>query len=363
MTRNSALTVSESEGFAEFLAGCGVSLAFTTYQAGKIVLVGVNSSGRTSVFERSFPRAMGLASIDDQLWLATLYQLWRFENFLEPGQWHEGYDAVFVPAQAYTTGEIDIHDIGAGPDGCPQFVATRMNCLATLRRGASFAALWTPPFVDALVPEDRCHLNGAAFDGGSVRYVTCLARTNLPRGWSDQRRTGGVVLAVPSGDVVLADLSMPHSPRLHAGRLWVIDSGTGRFGYVDHACGSFETVCALPGFGRGLCFVRDHAIIGLSGPRTDRTFDGLVLNEQLRSSGEDAECGLVVVSLRTGDIVHRLRLEGAIQELYDVAVLPRVTRPMALGLKGDAIRYALRPFDGRARPLDQSGPATEAVQG
>ena len=45
-----------------------------------------------------------------------------------------------------------------------------------------------------------------------------------------------------------------------------------------------------------------------------------------------------MIDLRSGDIVHWLRIEGVVEELYDVVVLPGVARPMALGFKTDEIR-------------------------
>lgn len=45
---------------------------------------------------------------------------------------------------------------------------------------------------------------------------------------------------------------------------------------------------------------------------------------------------------------HWLRLEGMVSELYDVVVLPRVARPMALGLKTDEIARLLTVGDEEA---------------
>ncbi len=41
------------------------------------------------------------------------------------------------------------------------------------------------------------------------------------------------MLDVPSGEVVVGGLCMPHSPRWHDGRLWLLESGNGALGYVD----------------------------------------------------------------------------------------------------------------------------------
>jgi uncharacterized protein (TIGR03032 family) len=335
--------------FPGWLKGAGLSLAFTTYQAGKVFLLGMRPDGRLSVFERSFDRPMGLGVGPRRFWMGAQHQLWRFEDFLDPDETRDGFDALYVPVTGHTTGDIDIHDIHEGADGRPVFVATRFNCLATLAERGSFAELWRPPFIDRLAAEDRCHLNGMAVDGGRPAYVTCLSRTNVFEGWRDRRRDGGVVLDVPSGEVVAAGLSMPHSPRLHDGVLWMLQAGTGEFGRIDRASGRFEPLCFLPGFARGLAFAGDHAVIGLSRPRGNRTFKGLVLNERLEREGVAPHCAICVVNLRTGDIEHRLEIAGIIDEIYDVAVLPDVLRPMALGFRTDDIRFTIRPEPLRRR--------------
>jgi Domain of unknown function (DUF4915) len=59
-------------------------------------------------------------------------------------------------------------------DGVRWVVNAGFSCLCTLDRSASFAPPWRPPFVTALEPTDRCHLNGLAMEGGRPRYVTAL---------------------------------------------------------------------------------------------------------------------------------------------------------------------------------------------
>jgi uncharacterized protein (TIGR03032 family) len=134
---------------------------------------------------------------------------------------------------------------------------------------------------------------------------------------------------------------MPHSPRSYRGRLWLLDSGTGFVGSLDPARGEFERLTFCPGYLRGLALQGDYAVVGLSRPRHDKTFGGLPLDEELAKRGAEARCGLQVIDLRSGDVVHWVRLEGLVSELYDVAVLPGVCRPMALGFKSDEIQRAI----------------------
>lgn len=122
----------------------------------------------------------------------------------------------------------------------------------------------------------------------------------------------------------------------------MVQAGTGEFGAVDPASGRFEPVCFLPGFARGIDFRGDYAVIGLSRPRQEGAFSGLVLDERLAREGVGAKCAVCVVNLLTGDVEHRLDISGVVRELFDVAVIPGVRRPMALGFRTDEIRFAIR---------------------
>lgn len=135
------LEISGSRLFATWLRERQASLAFTTYQAGKLFLIGVKPDGGLSVFERTLDRAMGLSAAPDRVLMGTVYQLWRLDNFLGPGETHQGHDAVFMPTQGITTGDIDIHDVAIDGAGAPVFVATRFNCLATVAERGSFKVL------------------------------------------------------------------------------------------------------------------------------------------------------------------------------------------------------------------------------
>jgi uncharacterized protein (TIGR03032 family) len=270
--------------------------------------------------------------------MSTLYQLWRFDNSLPPGQTYQDYDRCYVPQLAWTTGDVDIHDIGLDREGRPLFVNTLFSCLATVSDSHSFKPLWKPPFISRLAAEDRCHLNGLAMLDGEAAYVTCVSRSDVADGWRDQRQNGGCVIDVRNNEIVLDGLSMPHSPRWHQDKLWLLDSGSGYFGYVDLAHGRFERVCFCPGYARGLNFNGDFAIVGLSGPRHNKTFSGLALDQNLAGKHAEPRCGLLVIDLRSGDAVHWLRISGVIEELYDVQVISGVIRPMAIGFRTDEIR-------------------------
>jgi uncharacterized protein (TIGR03032 family) len=272
--------------------------------------------------------------------VANLFQLWRFENALKPGQIHQGYDRVFVPQVGYTTGDVDVHDVAVDERG-PVFVNTLFSCLARPSERYSFEPIWQPPFISKLAAEDRCHLNGLAIRDGKSAYVTCVSQTDVNEGWREHRQEGGIVVDVQNDEIVADGLSMPHSPRWYQDRLWVLNSGEGEFGYVNLRSGQFEPVAFCPGYLRGLSFFGDFAVVGLSRPRQNRSFEGLALQRKLESKMVQPRCALQVINLTTGDVVHELRIEGVVEELYDVCILPGVLRPMAIGFLKEEIRHTL----------------------
>jgi uncharacterized protein (TIGR03032 family) len=337
----SGFQVLASRGFPDWLAHQRLSLGVSTYQSGKLFLIGCGEEGRLSVFERTFERCMGLWSDGQSFWLASSYQLWRMENVLDEGERIDGYDRLFVPRVGYTTGDVDVHDVAIDASGKPVFVCTLFGCLATVSERYNIEQIWRPPFISKLAAEDRCHLNGLAMENGKPKYVTACSRSDVVDGWRDNRDSGGCVIDVETSEIVADGFSMPHSPRIYRDRLWMLDSGNGQFGYVDRKTGQFEPVTFCPGYARGLAFSGDYAVIGLSKPRHEKTFAGLPLDGVLNEKQASARCGLQVVDLNSGDVVQWLRIEGVVAELYDVVILPDVERPKALGFKTDEIRRSV----------------------
>jgi uncharacterized protein (TIGR03032 family) len=303
----------------------GISLLVTTYQAGKLVAVR-EQGGALNTHFRSFQAPMGLALTPsaDRLAIGTTVQVWEFRDVpavaarLEPRGTH---DACYLPRTSHLTGNVQIHEMAYGAGGELWFVNTRFSCLATRDAESSFAPRWRPPFVTALEPSDRCHLNGLAMVDGRPKYVTALGETDTMGGWRPNKARGGVVMDVDSGAVVCRGLSMPHSPRWYGGRLWVCESGAGTIGYVDLDTGRYEAVAAAPGFTRGLDFAGELAFVGLSQVRESAVFSGIPITEWL--TPEERTCGVCVVDLRRGVPVGLLKFERGVQEVFAVAVLPR----------------------------------------
>ena len=331
--------VNTSRGFATWLKQQNASLAVTTYQVGKLFLLGVQPDGKLWVFNRNIGRCLGLAVSGNELWVTGDTQIFKFVNALEAGQRsNEGHDALFVPQVGYFTGDLDAHDLAITSDNTPIFVNTLFNCLATVSTSHSFEPLWRPRFISRFAAEDRCHLNGMALRDGSPAFVTAVAMSDTFDGWRDQRQTGGIVIDVETNEFVCAGLSMPHSPRWYRGQLWLHNSGTGEFGWIDLKSKTFNPLCFCPGYLRGLSFMGNFAVMGLSKPRDNKTFSGLALDQQLAERKMEPRCGLYVVDLDTGDIIHSVTMEGVVSELYDVVAIPGKIQPAALGPTGPELR-------------------------
>ena len=298
----------------------------TTYQAGKLVLLR-SDGGLINTHFRAFHKPMGLAVGRGRLAIGTAVDVWEFRDVpavaakLDPPGKH---DACFLPRSAHVTGDVQIHEMAyVGEDLV--FVNTRFSCLATHDPDHSFAPIWRPKFITQLTPNDRCHLNGLALVDGRAKWVTALGESDTPGGWRENKKSGGVLIDVAANEVVLGGLSMPHSPRWHAGRLWLLESGTGSMGFVDLARGKYEPIVQLDGFTRGLEMVGTLAFIGLSQVRETAVFSGIQITERLQET--ERTCGVWVVDIQRGHVVAFLKFEEAVQEVFAIALLPGMRFP------------------------------------
>lgn len=321
VTADESVRYSFSAGLFDRLAGLGVTLAFSSYQSGQLTMLGSTPQAGAQLQQCAVARPMGLWSDPrGELVLATGASITRFANVLCEGERiNQVFDACFMPRAIALTGDLDLHDVAVDREGRVLFVATRYNCVATLSPTHSFTPVWHPPFISALVDEDRCHLNGLALDDGRMAYATAVSRSDTIDGWRDRRHDGGVVIDIAGGTIACGGLSMPHSPRLHRGELWLLNAGTGELGVITRA-GRFEPRVFCPGFARGLAFHGNLAFVGLSRPRYER-FEGLALDDRLRRADAEAWCGVQVIDLIRGTCVDWFRIDGAIAEIYDVAVI------------------------------------------
>lgn len=323
--------ISISAGLADWMLAQKLSLAFTSYQTGQLIVAGVAPDLRLSFNQQNYARATGLCYDRGRLLVASMFQIWRLENMLRPGHYaNNAFDMALVPRTAHTVGYVDTHELSLDAAGRVIFVNSRYSCLATIDDVHSFRPVWQPKFISALAPEDRCHLNGLAMDGGNPRFVTLAGISDEKDGWRTIRQRGGAVIDVASDEVVASGLTMPHSPRVHDGALWLLDSGRGQIVRIDLANGKQDDVAFCPGFLRGLAFHGAWAIVTVSLAREGK-FSELAVQEGLEERGLAAKCGVLIVNTRTGNVDHSILLGGKFTEMFDVALLPGVRNPMTIG--------------------------------
>jgi uncharacterized protein (TIGR03032 family) len=314
--------------FPRILEHLGASLLVSTYQAGKVVVVGTRA-GELLLSYHNFEKAMGIAVRPGEVAVGARAAIWflsddpEIARQIEPAGTHE---ACFLARSAKVTGEIQGHDL-AWVGNELWVVNTAFSCLCTLDDAHSFVPRWKPRFISALVAEDRCHLNGLACAGGRAKLVTALAETDEAGGWRAAKATTGCLIDVESGETVVRGLAMPHSPRVHQERIFVLDSGRGRLVVADAERGSVTTVCELPGYTRGLAMMGSFAFVGLSRIRETSTFGGLPIADRRDS----LKCGVAVVDLISGRQMALLEFHTGVEEIFDVQIVQGIRSPVMSG--------------------------------
>lgn len=311
-----------SPSFVDVLREGRCSLLVSTYQAGKLLSIGL-ADDKIHFSFHNFDQAMGIAVSPRQVAVGAKNQIWFLQNNSElaPSIEPAGkYDACYLARSAHVTGGIHCHEMGWGGERGDELwvVNTLFSCLATLHDDFSFVPRWRPPFITNLAGEDRCHMNGLAIDRGRPRFVSMMSQTDVAAGWRPTKSTSGIVMDVASGLPVTQGLAMPHSPRWYGERLWILNSGYGTLEVVDVATGRRDTVAGMPGYTRGLSFAGPFAFIGLSRIRETAIFGGVPIAEHRH----ELKCGVGVVDLRTGQPVASLEFETGVEEIFDVQVIP-----------------------------------------
>ncbi len=326
--RHNEVRFEYSPNLPSILEHCKASILITTYQAGKLLVLGTHQ-GKLRISFLDYDQPMGLAVRKDRLAIGTRRQM----HFLVPGHETLGppgpnrtHDGCFVPRASFYTGSIHGHDLAWGNEGL-WIVNTLFSCLATLHDNYSFVPRWRPKFISQLIDQDRCHLNGLAMDQGRPRFATAMAETNEPAGWRPTKATSGIMIDIASDEVVSRGYSMPHSPRMHNGKLWVLNSGCGSFGYVELNTGRYQEVEVVPGYSRGLAMHGQFAFIGLSKIRETSVFGGVPIADRR----EELQCGMGVVDLVTGRTVAVFKFLSGVSEIFAVDVLPGFVNPMIAG--------------------------------
>ena len=328
------IRVSHSDSLPALLAQLRLSVLISTYQTGHLVVVSARQNRLKLTFHQ-FERAMGIAVKQGTIAVCTRKEVWFLREArdiaakLQPAGQH---DAAFLARTSHFTDDIHAHEAAwvAGAEGGEFWIVnTRFSCLSALHPHYSFAPRWRPPFISALRPEDRCHLNGLAVANGQPRYVTALAETDTPSGWRALKHNAGCIIEVPSGRLLTRGLSLPHSPRVQGNKIFFLHSGQGELAAADPQTGQVTPVAPVPGVSRGLAIHGGYAFIGLSKARP--TLEGV----PIVAERDKLRCGLWVVDLRTGAIAAHLEFSAGVEEIFDVQVLPGIVSPYVSGPAAD----------------------------
>lgn len=322
--------------FPALLEQLGISLLVTTYQAGKLVALRADDGVLNTHF-RSFSKPMGLALQGPQLAIGTQHEIWEYHanDAVAPKMEPLGKcDRCFMPRVGHVTGDMQIHEMEWVGDEL-WFVNTLFSCLAVRSIQYSFLPKWQPPFIRALAPEDRCHLNGLGLRDGQIRYVTALGQSDQAGGWRNRKKDGGIVMDTTTNEVLVDGLAMPHSPRWYNDRLWVLESGAGTIGTVDVAAKTYQPLTEVPGFTRGLDFCGPVAFVGLSQVRESAVFSGIPITERK----QERTCGVWAIHIQTGEILGWVKFEDAVQEIFAVRVVPGIRFP-------DLVNHDTKLLDG-----------------
>lgn len=293
-----------------------ISLIFSTYQAGTLMIIG-SPEGRTlHQIPVSFKKPMGIAMQDNKLAVAGLEEVIFFSNSENiVGAMKEnpkGFDTVYVQRAAFNVGMIDVHDIQFG-DGVLWGINTRFSCICTFDINYSFRPKWKPNFIDFLAPEDRCHLNGMVMQDNLPKYVTALSKTNEKEGWRKNIMKSGILMEVPSSAIILEGLSMPHSPKFINDELYLLESGKGHLIKVDTENKSKELIFDFRRFVRGMTYFEGYLFIGASKMRTSSdTFNKLEVTENSN------QAGIIVFDLKSKKIIGEINYKNTVEEIYDV---------------------------------------------
>jgi uncharacterized protein (TIGR03032 family) len=334
--------------FPTWLAENKCSLFVSNYSKHKIWCLGRNKDGSVSTYFTEMLRPMGLCTSADgkTVYCSNVGNILRFENkTAESFDKFGTFDAVYYPQFAYICGDADIHDIRVNSTGDIFFVSALFNSVCKPSMTKSLEPIWTPKWITkvktkdgtSLPPcEDRCHLNGMCLVNDAPKYVTVACRKDHHHGWREQINEGCVV-DITNDEIVCSGLCNPHSPKWYQGKLWILETGTGHFGYIDIKEKKFIPCKFLPSFLRGLDFIGDYAIIAGSFDRHDYAFKDIPLGKILESKKMKVRAGIFIVDIRTFDVKHEFMFTNDKTELYDVNVVRDVERPMIVELNDNRL--------------------------
>ena len=326
----------------ELLSKLNCTIAISTYQAGKLVFISSKDEDSLIQLPRNFNKAMGIAEDfeNQKLAVACKDEVILFKNSSELANYYpkapNKYDALYMPRITYHTGAVDIHDLSFGSNGDIYAVNTLFSSIIKLDENYSFTPVWTPPQIDKITSEDRCHLNGMAMLNGKPKYATAFNNGNTPQSWRDNITSSGVIYDIEKNEIICSGLPMPHTPRIFNDELYVLLSATGELVKIDTDKGTYDVIVKIGGFVRGMSLHKDYLFIGISKLRKNSSTFG-----KLDFAKHANQAGIVIVHLPTKSIAGKINYLNSLDEIYDIHILKDKRRPNILNTLNDDYKDGL----------------------
>lgn len=318
-------SINFDKSFPKILFDKKVSLVFSTYQAGRLIVLGSLNGNHLHQIPVGFKKPMGIAISDNKLAIATLDSLYFFSNREHVADTirlnEKNFDTVYLQRAKYATSTLDIHDIAFG-NGILWGVNTVFSCLCVFDINHNYVPKWKPPFISALVPEDRCHLNGMVLENDLPVYVSMLSTTNTKEGWRENITETGTIMTVPKGEVIAEGLSLPHSLLLDGDYLYYLESGKGTLNRIHRETKEIEVVHEFERFVRGMKRLDNLFFIGYSAVRkSSKTFSSI------RFENPSDNAGVLIYDIQQNEVVSKLEYEGDVEEIYDLNYFDGFLKP------------------------------------
>ncbi len=313
---------------AEILNQNNISIAISTYQAGRVIFIGSKDGITLTQIPVSFKKPMGISILDNKLAVASMDSIRFFADdpkILKTAKLNDqGFDRAFLERAKYHTGTNDIHDIHFGK-GQIWGVNTLFSCICTFDINYSFVPKWKPPFISDLLPEDRCHLNGMVVEDGLPSFTTALSAGNHKNSWKENILESGILMSVPEGEILSDHLCIPHSPIKHENKIYLLESGLGNLVEYDIENKSTKILYCFERFTRGMAIHNGMLFIAVSKVRkSSKTFSKLSFTEK------DYPAGIIIYSLNFNEVLGEIEYHETVEEIYDLKIIPNANKAVAM---------------------------------
>ena len=323
--RKNKLNITFDQEIPKLLFENNISVIFSTYQAGRIMIIGSLDGYNIHQIPIAYKKPMGIAIEENRIAVASLDEISFFTynddviTSIKPND--ENMDRMYLYRASYNTSSLDIHDIDFDQSGL-WGVNTLFSCLCKFTLAYNFSPRWKPYFITEITPEDRCHLNGLALENSSPKYVSALSSTDTKGGWRKDIMNTGIIMDVEKNEILCDGLGMPHSPRIINGDLYFLESARGKLFKWNDEKKQKELVYNFNRFVRGIKHYKGVLFIAFSKIRkTSESFQKVGVKENSKNAG------FIIFDLRTKTTFGELLYEDTIDEIYDINIIEGPKKP------------------------------------